>query len=87
MENVLANLTYAQMRSEFGWGYANGDHLVDYYMLRDDVAAKGLSKKVLLKFGIQGIHYFPYLNQGGKKEVYEREVVEYFTKNSTFLQS
>jgi hypothetical protein len=57
---------------------------VDFVMVRDDVNMAKVKKSSLMKFGVEGVHYFNYINRTGKVHLNELEVVNYFVKHCQF---
>lgn len=87
MEETLSTLTWSVIRSRFHWGYMNGGGDVDYVMVRDDIKKKNVAKSRLIKFGVEGVHYFNYINRYNKVELNERSVVEYFKRYSLYHET
>ena len=84
MEAALEGLTWDTIYHNYGWGYtAQTSGVADLIMIRDD--CKKVKRKILKKYGVENTHYFNYINGGGHKSEYEKDVVAYFKRSCIFL--
>lgn len=84
MEAALDGLTWDRIYHEYGWGFdAHTGGIADLIMIRDD--CKEVKRKILKKYGVENVHYFNYINGGGKKTEHEKDVVDYFKRFCIFL--
>mmetsp|Transcript_32067 Transcript_32067/g.46216 ORF Transcript_32067/g.46216 Transcript_32067/m.46216 type:complete len:90 (-) Transcript_32067:84-353(-) len=63
------------------------DLIIIFLVFRDDIKKMKVSKKVLLKFGVEGVHYFNFTSTHPEdhKEINEKPVVDYFKRMCVYL--
>lgn len=86
MDKYLDDLSWERMHKDYGWGTIMGEKLVNYYMVRDDIVKANIKKKQMLRLGVIGEHYFPYVNATGSAKINEKAALDYFKQHATFIE-